>query len=53
MMPDGNYDMYFIEDGGMTAKWYDALEILDYYSPQFKYYEGKNKNDQEDSHSDE
>ena len=53
MMPDGNYDMYFKEDGGMTAKWYDALEILDYYSPQFKYYEVKNKNEQEDRHSDE
>ena len=23
------------------AKWYDALEILDYYVPQFKFYESE------------
>ena len=46
-MPDGEYNMYLKEDENKIAKWYDALEMLDYYSPQFKYYESENMTEQE------
>lgn len=52
-MPDGKFDMYLEEDGSKIAKWYDALEILDYYSPQFKYYEYRGIREQEAGDSDE
>ena len=53
MMPDGKFDMYLEENGSKIAKWYDALEILDYYTPQFKYYESKSMREQEAGDSDE
>lgn len=53
MMPDGKFDMYLDDDGSKIAKWYDALEILDYYTPQFKYYESKSMREQEAGDSDE
>lgn len=52
-MPDGKFDMYLEENGSKIAKWYDALEILDYYTPQFKYYDNKSMREQEAGDSDE
>lgn len=30
-MPDGTFQMYDSSEGKMTAKWYDALELMDYF----------------------
>jgi len=42
-MPDGSYEMYLDISGVRTAKWYDALEIIDYSSGLIA--EGKRNDD--------
>ena len=30
-MPDGKHEYYYMKNSSYTAKWFDALEIMDFY----------------------